>query len=416
MREQRGGAGTVVSINLGNFGSTGGIVRGVAQVARASGFRCYAAFPPTKHNRTPYEESDILIGRYWPQYLWANLDQFIGMNGCYSFFATLRFLRRLDQLEPDIVHLHNVHYSFIHLPLLFRYLKKHGIAVVWTLHDCWAFTGHCAYFTMSDCEKWRTRCFDCPCLNEYPATKADHSRALYGLKRKWFCGVPRMMLVTPSRWLAGLAAQSFLREYPVMAIHNGIDPAVFRPTESDFRAAHGLTDRFMLLGVAFFWDKRKGLDAFATLAERLGARYQIVLVGTTEETKAAVPASILCIDRTADRQELAALYTAADLFVNPTREENYPTVNMEALSCGTPVITFDTGGSAEIADETCGMTVPWNDVDALERGIRDICENGRFSKEACLLRARAFDERAAYTQYIELYERMMRGPETERNV
>ena len=227
-----------------------------------------------------------------------------------------------------------------------------------------------------------------------------------GLKKKWFSGVDNMTIVTPSEWLKDLVKQSFLNDYPVKVINNGIDLSVFKPTESDFRSRYGIPEsKRIVLGVAFGWGKRKGLDVFVDLAKRLdGENYQIVLVGTDPAVDKHLPDNVISIHRTHDQTELAELYTAADIFVNPTREENYPTVNMEAIACGTPVLTFRTGGSPEIVDESCGSVVECDDIDALEREVIRICTTNAYSKEDCLAHAKSFDKNERFKEYIELYE------------
>ena len=214
-----------------------------------------------------------------------------------------------------------------------------------------------------------------------------------------------MTIVTPSQWLADLVKKSFLKDYPVKVINNGIDLSVFKPTESDFRQKHGIGDKYMLLGVADSWGARKGLDVFIELSNRLdAAKYQIVLVGTNEVVDKQLPDNIISVHRTQDQKELAGIYSAANLFVNPTREENYPTVNMESIACGTPVLTFRTGGSPEIPDETCGAVVDCDDIDALESEIIRITKEKPFSQEACLKRAEAFDKDKLFREYVDLYE------------
>ena len=397
----------VLSINSVPYGSTCTIMQGVAketkrigcEVTVATGFSTH----PTNFN-VPY----ILIGNIWDKSIHILLARLLGRIGCFSEAYTRKFLKKVEKFTPDVIHLHNLHGWYINLPLLFRYIKKHHIRVIWTLHDCWAFTGHCPHFTMAKCDKWKTGCHHCPQYKEYPQSAFDDSKAMWKLKKKWFTGVEDMTIVTPSQWLADLVKQSFLKDYPVKVIHNGIDLGVFKPTASDFREKHGIPeDKCILLGVSFGWGVRKGLDVFLELAKRLDSqKYQIVLVGTDETVDKQLPDNIISIHRTGNQQELAQIYTAADLFVNPTREENYPTVNMEALACGTPVITFRTGGSPEIIDETCGCVVNCDDVDTLTRQIQHICENKLYSMESCLKRAAGFGADNRYKEYLELYGKM----------
>lgn len=393
----------MVQINTCNFGSTGNIMLRLAEMARADGHTVYTAYPDSRDNRKKQVPQHILIGTRWGRNLHRKLAYYTGREGCFSRHATRKFLRELTRLRIDTLHLHNLHGWYINLPMLFKYIKKHDLRVIWTLHDCWSFTGHCPYFDMVNCEKWKNICNSCPIFSSYPESLADRSVYMYKGKKKWFTGVKHLTLVTPSAWLADLAKQSFLREYPVRVIYNGIDLDIFRPTESSFRERHHCLDSFLIIGVAFGWGSRKGLDVFVKLAERLDDRFRILLVGTDEAVDQQLPKRIISIHRTQNQRELAELYTTADLFVNPTREEALGMVNLEALACGTPVVTFHTGGSPETIDETCGVSVPKNDIDALEREIIRICETRPYTKEACLRRAQSFDHTARFREYMDLY-------------
>ena len=342
------------------------------------------------------------------RYLFENfLSRILGNEGRTNYLTTKRLLLDKDFFSGDLIHLHNLHGHYINVNLLFSYIKRKNIPVVWTLHDCWAFTGHCPHFTMVDCDKWKTGCYKCPQYREYPWSLFDSSKKMYRLKKQWFTGVKDMTIVTPSQWLAGLVKQSFLKDYPVKVINNGIDLSVFKPMESDFREKHGIRKSdFVLLGVAFGWSTKKGLDVFIQLAKKLPQNYRIILVGTDDKTDKLLPKSIISIHRTQNQTELAEIYTAADIFVNPTREDNYPTVNMEAIACGTPVISFDTGGSPECIDETCGAVVPCDDVEALEKEILRACEQKIYTREDCVKKAKAFDQNEKYKEYISLYKEL----------
>lgn len=392
----------LLSLNAVPYGSTAKIMIGIDAVARrelfpesqtASGFSTHPIRElPAKH---------IRIGGGFGKAFHVAMSRITGLDGCFSYWSTKRLLKKAGSF--DLLHLHNLHGYYINLPLLFRYIKKHGIPVVWTLHDCWAFTGHCPHFTMAGCERWKNGCHDCPQYREYPQSLFDNSKRMYKLKKKWFTGVKKLTVVTPSRWLADLAGESFLGEYPVKVIHNGIDLSVFQPTESDFRTKYHCEDKFILLGVAFDWGVRKGLDVFAELSKRLDDRFQIVLVGTNEQIDSKLPSNIISIHRTQNQTELAQIYTAADLFVNPTREEVLGLVNIESLACGTPVVTFRSGGSPECIDETCGSVVECGDTDALEKEIGRIASERPYTKEACLNKAASFDMYARFEEYMDLY-------------
>lgn len=291
----------------------------------------------------------VRIGTDWDVRAHGVLSRVFDAHGLGSKRATSAFLKWAEDYRPDLLWLHNIHGYYINYEMLFSWIKKHPeMEVRWTLHDCWAFTGHCAYFTMAKCDKWKLCCSSCTQKKCYPASLAlDRSSINYNRKRAAFTGIGNLMLYTPSQWLAGLVKESFLKEYPVEVHYNKIDTSVFKPTPSDFRKQYGLEGKKIVLGVASVWDERKGLDDFIELAKLLDDSYTIVLVGLSEKQLRNLPNGIIGIRRTNSTKELAAIYTAADVFVNPTYEDNYPTTNLEAQACGTPVITYRTGGSPE---------------------------------------------------------------------
>lgn len=343
----------------------------------------------------------------WNAKLQALCSRVFGNYGFNTVFATKRLVKELDEISPDIVHLHNLHGHNVNLTLLFRYFKRHPeIKIFWTFHDCWAFTGYCTHFTMEKCNKWINGCRNCPQRRRY-SWFIDRSSTLYNRKKELFTGLD-LTVITPSEWLAELVKQSFLKDYPIKVINNGIDLSVFQPTKSDFREKHSIShEKFIILGVAFDWEFRKGLDVFIELADKLPEDYQIVLVGTNKEVDRQLPNNIISIHRTRNQTELAEIYTAADLFLNPTREENYPTVNMESIACGTPVLTFRTGGSPEIIDDNCGCVLECDDIKSLINCIVDIRNSNRFNVEKCLERAHTFDANNRFAEYIKLYDRRM---------
>ncbi len=301
---------------------------------------------------------------------------FFDSHGFGSGPATDRFLKWAEEYDPDMVWLHNLHGSYIHVGKLFAWIKSRPhMQVKWTLHDCWAFTGHCAHFEMAKCERWKTQCHHCPLKQTYPISKVfDNSRNNYKWKKAAFTGVKDMTLIVPSKWLANLVKQSFLKEYPMEVHYNTIDTSVFKPTPSDFKQKNGIGDKTVVLGVASHWGKAKGLDDFFALREMLDDSYAIVLVGLTAEQAAGLPEGIIGITRTNNTKELAEIYTAADVFVNPTYQDNYPTVNLESIACGTPVITYNTGGSPESA-AAMGTVVDVGDVSGLKRAIEAMRED-----------------------------------------
>ena len=394
----------VLSINTSNFGSTGNIMLRLQECCKSNGMKMLVAFPKSRSNMKKRVANSIYIGSILSRNIHLQLSNLTGYNGTFSYFSTLNFLRKVKKYNPDIIHLHNLHNGYINLPLLFKYIKKNNIPTVWTLHDCWSFTGQCPHFTLAKCDKWKNGCYDCTQYREYPESLVDRTKTMWKLKKKWFTGVKNMTIVTPSQWLADLVKESYLGEYPVKVINNGIDLNVFKPTKNNIKEKYGIENKYIVLGISFGWGYKKGLDVFIELSKQLGESYQIVLVGTDVSVDEQLPKNIISVHRTQDQQELAELYTAADVFVNPTREEVLGLVNIEALACGTPVVTFKTGGCPEIVDASCGSVVGCDDVDALEGEIKRICEMKPYSTVACLEKARAFDKQDRFKEYIELYE------------
>lgn len=374
----------------------------IAKTARKNEGEVYTFSEKRKNVKIP--EKHEVFGAFVENIFHRGFSLITGISGKGSIIGTKKLLEEIDKISPDVVHLHNLHGWYINIPMLFNYIKHKQIKTIWTLHDCWAFTAQCSHFTIEKCEKWKTGCYKCPRYKLYPYTWVDRTKKMYKLKKKWFTGVQDMTLVTPSKWLADLVKQSFLKDYPVQVINNGIDLSVFKPTESDFREKYGLENKFILLGVAFGWGIRKGLDVFLELSKRLDERFQIVLVGTDENVDKQLPNNIISIHRTQNQQELAEIYTAADLFVNPTREEVLGLVNIEALACGTPVITFNTGGSPEVIDENCGIVVEKNDTKNLEQEVLRIEKERPFSIDACINRAKNFSADEKFAEYIDLYK------------
>lgn len=397
----------VVQINMVDFGSTGKIMLQIADTARKNGMQVQTFSTPqqsVRYRKMPTApEGHAYYGSYVSNNLHYVLSRVTGKYGFYSRCSTRKLIRRIKEFAPDVIHLHNLHSAFLHLPTLFDYAKKNHIPLVWTLHDCWAFTGGCAHFDYEKCEKWKTGCHHCPLLHAYPSSKLDCTKSVWKKKKKMFEGLENLTIVTPSNWLASLVKESFLGNYPVRVINNGIDLSVFRPLASDFRKKHQLEDKKIVLGVASPWSNKKGLDVFIELARCLPETYQVVLVGTSEKTETMLPENIIAIRRTNNQQELAQIYTAADVFVNPTREDTFPTVNIEALACGAPVVTFHVGGSPEILNETCGITVSRDDVQGMYNAIISTCENAALSEDACIKRASCFDGTGKFEEYIELY-------------
>ena len=316
--------------------------------------------------------------------------------------ATERLISHLEKISPDVVQLHNIHGHDCNLKMLFDYFKRSGVKVYWTLHDCWAFTGYCPYFDMAKCDKWKNECYKCVQRPTF-SWIFDKSKKLFNIKKQAYQNVD-LTIIGPSEWIKTLASESvILGSYPSLLINNGIDLDVFKPTESDLKEKYGLQNKHIILGVAFDWSRRKGLSVFTRLAEQLSDEYQIIMVGTNDAVDKKLPKNVIKIHKTHNQEELAQLYTIADVLVNPTLEENYPSVNMESIACGTPVVTYNTGGSPESLDETCGSVIEKNDFEALKKEVIRICEEKPYSVESCLKKAQSFAWEDKFTAYCELY-------------
>lgn len=338
-------------INTVPNGSTGGIMMKEHNELLAKGEDSYAFWGRGREAQNDHEMKFAKESEAHLDVLQTRLD---GRTGFHSKAATKRLMKRLDKIKPDVVHLHNLHGYYINIEMLFNWLVAQNCKVEWTLHDCWAFTGHCAYFTYVKCAQWQSHCAysnTCPQLNTYPKTISRSSCSKnFEDKERIFTSLPsgRMTIITPSHWLEGLVKRSFLGKYSIEVRHNTIDTTVFKPSPSDFRERYGIGNRFMILGVASPWTERKGLDDFIRLAHEIDSdRFAIVLVGLSRKQIEALPKGAIGLMRTDSPYELAEIYTSADIFFNPTKEDNYPTVNLEAEACGTPVITYDTGGCRE---------------------------------------------------------------------
>lgn len=379
-------------------GSTGKICVAVSKKLSERGIENYILYSSG--------QSDYPLGlKYmtpWESKFQALKSRFFGNFGFNSQAATRRLLRILDEIQPDIIHLHNLHGHNCHLGMLFRYIKQKRIKVFWTFHDCWAFTGYCPHYDMAGCDKWKTGCGACPLRRHY-SWFFDRSRNNFENKKRLFTDAD-LTIITPSQWLANQVKQSFLHKCEVKVIHNGIDLALFSPRQSDFREKYKCQDKYIVLGVSYIWCRQKGLDVFLELSRKLDEQFQIVLVGTDDEVDKQLPDSIISIHRTNAIHEMAEIYSVADVFLNPTRQEVLGLTNIEALACGTPVITFDTGGSPECIDGTCGVAVPKNDLDTVIREIVEICVNGKFKTNGRYDYANRFDADHIYEEYINLYK------------
>lgn len=390
-------------------GSTGRIAFDLMQIHQREGIESYAAYAydlgVNDIPNTIYLQSGIR------RKLNTLRTRLFDHHGFYNEHETKKLIRWMDEIHPDIIHLHNIHNHYVNVKMLFEYIKQHDIPVVWTLHDCWSFTGHCAYFDFAGCDKWKTGCHHCPSLKDYPPTWFfDRTRRNYADKKDVFTGVQNLTLCPPSKWLGGLAKESFLKDYSVEVINNGVDTTIFKPTDSDVKSKLGIADKKMILAVASIFNARKGVKYLKELPELLHDDETLVIVGVKPAQKEFFShPRCITINRTDSLQELAAYYFAADVFINPTLEDNFPTTNIEALACGTPIVTFKTGGSIEPVTEETGAIVDKYDMNGLLSAVREIiCKGKDAYQSACITKARNdYNKEIQYMKYIELYKRIL---------
>lgn len=388
----------------GGVKSTGRIALDIARLVEAQGGKCRIAYgvPGVPDG---FDHLFYRMGTPLERKVHGALRKLLDAEGYGSRRATRRMIKDLSAFSPDVVHLHNLHGCYVNLQMLFDFLSELQRPVVWTLHDCWPFTGHCAYFDYAACDRWKTGCRHCPQQRSYPPCFGlDGSARNYAHKRKLFTSLSNLTLVTPCEWMRQPLSSSFLSGYPVRVIPNGVDLTAFCPTQSDLRKRYDVGQRKLALGVASEWDERKGLRYIAQASERMGEGYLFAAIGVEPGQLEGLPGRVLGLRRTQSVHELAQWYTAADCLVNPTLEDNMPMVNLEALACGTPVAVFATGGCPEAVDETCGKVVAKGDVEALCGAVAALCE--RKPVDACLLRAKRFDSRRTYESYVRLYEEL----------
>jgi len=380
--------------------STGRICTDIAAVLESQGHECKIAYGresvPEQHKNLA-----VRIGSSLSVKIDALLTRIFDNAGFNSVCATKKFIKWVNKYDPDVIHLHNIHGYYINIKRLFDYLKKSGKPVIWTLHDCWAFTGHCSHFVTENCEKWKSGCFSCPNRKAYPSSIFfDFSKRNYEKKKKLFTSLENMTIITPSEWLAGLVRESFLGKYPVKVIPNGIDLEVFKPAESDFRQKHDLEGKKIVLGVASAWGKGKGLYDFVKLSEILDESYKIVLVGLKEEQIKEMPESVLALPRTNSTKELAEIYTTADVFVNPSRAETMGLTTVEAMACGIPVVTSNLTAVPEVVSEDSGIIIDDLSAEGIANGIKHIMDN---KYDNTRLNAEKYEKTVQYMKYIENY-------------
>lgn len=403
---------TLLQINsVVNSGSTGRIAEEIGRIALDAGWRSVIAYG---RNPRPSASELIRVGNDWDVSLHGLRSRIFDDHGFGSRKATDAFICKAEALAPDVVHLHNVHGYYLNIDVLFRWLAQSGVPVVWTLHDCWPFTGHCGYYTRAGCDRWLTGCFSCPQKRGYPASLVfDRSRKNWEQKHELFSSVKNLTLVPVSDWLAGEVRKSFLGDKKIVRIHNGTDTETFSPKTNGaaVREKYGLGNRFVALGCASAWSERKGLRHYAELAKLANEDLAIIMIGVTEATAKTLPQNIIAIPRTESIEELAALYSAADVVLNLSYEETFGLTTVEGFACGTPGIVFRSTASPELITPETGIVVEPGDVDGVLAAIAKIRSRGKAAySAACRSRALAcFRKEDRWAEYLRLYEAELRS-------
>lgn len=397
----------IAILHSGNAGFFPRYYRALVYASQTDGNKI-ALFSPNsgrnKRNRLPYQ---ITWGTRLNWFVHSRLYKFTGLEDVFSFWETVALLFKLEKYSPDIIHLNLVNDKIINMPLFTYYVNKRKIPVVWTMHDCRAFTGQCPYFDEIGCDRWRIGCGHC----KQCQTWIDGTHIVWKIRKRWHSGIKNLTIVTPSQWLAGFVRESFFRSHPIKVIYNGVDTSVFStPSLFDVRRKYNIAEeKKIVLGCAINWESRKGLHFFESLTDVLPSDYQIVLVGGIDEIRqdSLKQKGIICTGRTSTLDEMVAWYQSASVFCNPTLADNFPTTNIEALAAGTPIVTFRTGGSPEAIDDKTGIVVEPGNSLALCEAIQIVCEHrDRYSFDACRSRSQMFSLRQ-YDEYIKLYKSLL---------
>lgn len=396
--------------------STGRIMQEIGELAMQHGWESHIAYSYGRDGILPCKSHLVPVGDRWSVACHGLATRLLDRHGLASARATRQFIRRMEGIHPDIIHIHNIHGYFLDYRILFDYLSESSIPVVWTIHDCWLYTGHCFYYSFAGCDRWKSGCGHCPQRREFPASWwADRSARNYADKKEAFTSIPRdrLTVVPVSEWIGDEMKESFFGKYNFRVIHNGINTEIFRvyDDDGDIRRCYNIGNKHILLGVASVWSREKGLDDFVRLAGMLRDDEVIVLVGVRPEVRKRLPRNIVAIPRTENIGQLAGLYSAATAFVNPTWQDNYPTVNLEAIACGTPVITYRTGGSIEAVTEGTGFIVEQGDLEGVLTAARTIEGRGKSAyRDACRGYALAhFRKEDCYRNYLRLYDELTAG-------
>lgn len=397
----------VVQINaIYGSKSTGTIMREIQSCCEANGIEGYVAYSiadrPDAEVPRGYRIGNPLTAKWH-----AFISRVIGKQAYANRISTWRFLRWLDKVNPDIVHLHNLHSNYIQLNMLLHYLAKHDIATVVTMHDCWYFTGGCVHYTSVGCHRWKNGCGRCPMWKQIPSYCFDRTQSVLRDRKVYLSAIPRLTMVGASDWIANEMKQSLLKDLNIIFIHNGFDLDVFAPTPSNKRKELGIENKFVILGPASKWLLPINKPTLEHFISWMSDDMVLVLFGCTQ-INVALPSNVVQIGYTKSPKEMAEFYSMADVLVNCSREDTLSSLNLECQACGTPVVTYDATGSKETVNGKCGFAVPTGDAEALWEKVVEVRALG---KEALSVQCRQwvsdnFEKRTNYEKYIGLYRQI----------
>lgn len=393
----------LLQINVtANWGSTGRIAEQINVEASNRGWDCYVAYGRHVNNS---KSTFLKVGNKFNVYWHYAQNRIFDNEGLASSIPTRKLIKAIKEIQPDIIHLHNIHDHWLNYEILFKYLNATDIPVVWTFHDFWAITGHCAHFISANCEKWQHECGSCPLSKSL----IDRSRRNFLLKKKLFLANKNLHVVAVSDWVGGLVKKSFLSNKDIRIIPNGINLNVFRPlSKSETDCLY--KDKFIILAVASQWKSGKGLEDYIAMSSLLKEDELIVLVGVDENIKKTLPDNIIGVSRTNSQSELVSLYSRADVVTSFSSAETFGLTIVEAFACGTPVVAYDNTAQAYLVTEDTGNLVQTGNYVAAYQAIQSIHQNGkeRYS-DACLrLVAESYDEKQCTEKYINLYNEILK--------
>lgn len=397
----------IFQINVvANSGSTGRIAEKIGMAVLDEGWDSYIAYGRWA---CPSKSHLIRIGNRLSVFCHGIGSRLLDRHGYFSRSATNHLIKEIQAIKPDIIHLHNIHGYYLNFEILFQFLASYGRPVVWTLHDCWSYTGHCSHYTAVGCEKWKELCYSCPNISAYPRSFIDNTKANYLKKKTCFTGIPDLHIVTVSDWLHKQVDKSFLNKYPITTISNGINTDIYKPTLSDIRERLGLEDKFIILSVASYWNRQKGLDDFVRLSAMLDDNCVIVLVGVKEHQVKRMPSGIMSVPRTESVSDLVKLYSAADVYISFSIEETFGMTIAESMACGTPAIVYNSTACPELLGVHTGFVVEPGDLEGTLRIIKELqqSEKGKYSLSCREHIVNEWSEKKTYNQYISLYKHLL---------